>query len=389
MAYFAPYVDDAGLHVPTYNDIRDDLLAKFQEIYGNDLYLGNDSQDYQMISAFALKTYDTIQLLQIVYNNHSPKTAVGTGLSSLVKLNGIRRKAASYSTCVLTLTGKPGTVIAAGVVEDDQRRKWELPQSIKFESESLEVSARCRDIGAIEAPVGTITKISNPQYGWISATNKVPAVKGRPIETDEELRRRQAISVALPSRNMLDGTIAGITSVSGVRRCKVYDNDSNVTDANGIPGHSIAAVVEGGLDSEIAKQIYLHKGPGGGTYGTTTMTYVNADGLENKVSFFRPSYIKIDVTVTIRRNPTYSTNVSGDIQRNIEDYIRSLYIGAVVSVTGLLTAIMSVVTDNKNPSFSLNSVQVGKSGETMGVADVVVAFNEVADVGCVKVEVVG
>ena len=389
MAYFAPYMDDAGLHVPTYNDIRDDLLAKFREIYGNDLYLGNDSQDYQMISAFALKTYDTIQLLQIVYNNHSPKTAVGTGLSSLVKLNGIRRKAASYSTCVLTLTGKPGTVIAAGVAEDDQRRKWELPQSIKFESESLEVTARCRDIGAIEAPVGTITKISNPQYGWISATNKVPAVKGRPIETDEELRRRQAISVALPSRNMLDGTIAGITSVSGVRRCKVYDNDSNVTDANGIPGHSIAAVVEGGLDSEIAKQIYLRKGPGGGTYGTTTMTYVNADGLENKVSFFRPSYIKIDVTVTIRRNPTYSTNVSGDIQRNIEDYIRSLYIGAVVSVTGLLTAIMSVVTDNKNPSFSLNSVQVGKSGETMGVADVVVAFNEVADVGCVKVEVVG
>ncbi len=37
-------------HVPTYADIRDDLLAKFQEIYGNDLYLGNDSQDYQMIS---------------------------------------------------------------------------------------------------------------------------------------------------------------------------------------------------------------------------------------------------------------------------------------------------------------------------------------------------
>ena len=208
MAYFAPYVDDAGLHVPTYNDIRDDLLAKFQEIYGNDLYLGNDSQDYQMISAFALKTYDTIQLLQIVYNNHSPKTAVGTGLSSLVKLNGIRRKAASYSTCVLTLTGKPGTVIAAGVAEDDQRRKWELPQDIKFESESLEVTARCRDIGAIEAPVGTITKISNPQYGWLAVTNKVPAVKGRAVETDEELRRRQELSTAVPSRNMVDRTLA-------------------------------------------------------------------------------------------------------------------------------------------------------------------------------------
>ena len=75
MAYFAPYIDDAGLHVPTYADIRDDLVDDFKKIYGDDLYLGNDSQDYQMISAFALKTYDTIQLLQIVYNNQSVKTA--------------------------------------------------------------------------------------------------------------------------------------------------------------------------------------------------------------------------------------------------------------------------------------------------------------------------
>ena len=388
MAYFAPYIDDAGLHLPTYADIRDDLIAKFKEIYGQDIYLGNDSQDYQMISVLALKTYDTFQLLQLVYNNRSPKTAVGTGLSSLVKLNGIRRKTAGFSTCVLTLTGKPGTMIPSGVVEDTQGRKWALPEGVKFTGETLEISAQCMDIGAVEAPVGTITKISNPQYGWISVTNKVPAVKGRAIETDEELRLRQTISVAIPSRNMLDGTIAGIASVSGVRRCKVYDNDTNVTDANGVPGHSIAAVVEGGLDSEIAKQIYLRKGPGGGTYGTTTMTYVNADGLENKVSFFRPSYEKIDVTVTIQRNPTYSTNVSGDIQANIENYIRSLHIGTTVSVTGILTAITAAIKDNKNPPFSLTSVLVGKSGEPMGTGDVTIDFNAVADVGSVKVEAV-
>ena len=116
MSYTAPYIDAAGLHIPSYTDIRDDLVETFKSIYGQDIYLDNDSQDYQMISAFALKTYDTMQLLQIVYNNHSPKTAVGTGLDSLVKLNGIRRKEASYSTCVLTITGTVGTEIAAGIV---------------------------------------------------------------------------------------------------------------------------------------------------------------------------------------------------------------------------------------------------------------------------------
>ena len=143
MAYFAPYIDDAGLHVPTYADIRDDLIDDFKKIYGDDLYLGNDSQDYQMISAFALKTYDTIQLLQIVYNNQSVKTAVGTGLSSRVKLNGLRRKTASCSTCVLTLKGVPGTTIAAGIVEDTQGKRWNLPENVNFDREIVEITAQC------------------------------------------------------------------------------------------------------------------------------------------------------------------------------------------------------------------------------------------------------
>ncbi|XER15655.1 hypothetical protein SATMO3_59510 [Sporomusa aerivorans] len=83
MAYVAPYIDDSGLHIPTYNDIRDDLIADFKAIYGQDIYLDNDSQDYQMISAFALKTHDTMQLLQIVFNNRSPKTAVGSALDGI------------------------------------------------------------------------------------------------------------------------------------------------------------------------------------------------------------------------------------------------------------------------------------------------------------------
>lgn len=28
MAYFAPYIDDDGLHIPTYQDIKDDLVTE-------------------------------------------------------------------------------------------------------------------------------------------------------------------------------------------------------------------------------------------------------------------------------------------------------------------------------------------------------------------------
>ena len=77
---------------------------------------------------------------------------------------------------------------------------------------------------------------------------------------------------------MLESTIAGIAGVLGVTRYRVYDNDTNMTDKNGIPGHSIAAIVEGGADKDIAEQIYLRKGPGGGTYGNAAISYTTESG---------------------------------------------------------------------------------------------------------------
>ena len=64
MAYFAPYINETGIHIPTYPDIRDDLVKMYKSIFGDDVYLENDSQDYQLISIFADKTHDALQQLQ-------------------------------------------------------------------------------------------------------------------------------------------------------------------------------------------------------------------------------------------------------------------------------------------------------------------------------------
>lgn len=385
MAYIAPYIDDAGLHVPSYIDIRDDLIEKFKQIYGQDIYLDNDSQDYQMISAFALKTYDTMQMLQIIYNNRSPKTAVGTALDSIVKLNGIKRKSASYSTCVLTLTGDIGTTIKNGVAQDNEGVKWNLPEVVTFTELTKKITAQCEKIGSIEALPGTITKIMTPTKGWISVTNEVAAVTGEPIETNEKLKSRQSESVAIPSQNMLDGTIAGIISVDGVTRLKVYDNDTSVTDENGIPGHSIAVVVEGGLDKEIAKQIYLRKGPGGGTYGDTSVDYVNLDGLTTKIRFFRPIYVPINISLSVKRNSGYTTETKAMIEAQIKTYIENLNIGNDVTITGVLASFLSLVGNLSAPAFSIHSISIGKSEKSLGNTDIAITFKEVASIGAITI----
>ena len=385
MAYKAPYIDDAGLHIPTYIDIRDDLIEQFKQIYGQDIYLENDSQDYQMISAFALKTYDTMQMLQIIYNNRSPKTAVGTALDSIVKMNGIARKQASYSTCELTLTGDIGTVIANGICEDEAGYKWDLPADLTFETETIKAVATCETLGAIEAAKNTITKINTPQKGWISVTNDVPATVGAAVETDEQLRQRQSLSVAIPGQNMLNSTIAGIASIVGVTRYKIYDNDTNITDDNGIPSHSIAAVVEGGSDEDIAEQIYLRKGPGGGTYGSTSVNYTNDDGLPNTVRFSRPTYVSINANIRIKANTGYTTSVADDIRNSVENYITSLDIGYDVTIMGILTAVTSVVKNLAVPEFSVQTITLNRDEQPAASNDIDIAFNEVAAVGKITV----
>ena len=61
MSYFTPYVDGSGLHLPTYQDILADMIASMKKIYGSDIYLGNDSADYQFLSILALKVADSYQ----------------------------------------------------------------------------------------------------------------------------------------------------------------------------------------------------------------------------------------------------------------------------------------------------------------------------------------
>lgn len=53
MAYFKPYIDDTGIHLPTYDDRMSDMIDKYKQIFGSDVYLAPDSPDYQLISIFA------------------------------------------------------------------------------------------------------------------------------------------------------------------------------------------------------------------------------------------------------------------------------------------------------------------------------------------------
>lgn len=393
MTYVKPYVDSAGLHIPTYNDILEDMISSMKQIYGEDIYLGNDSADYQLLSIFALKQADTLQALAYAYNARSPQTAIGTSLDAVVKLNGIKRKAAGHSSCQIKVSGTPFTQINSGVVKDKAGLSWDLPTSVVIGAEGYVYTvATCQATGAVSALAGDINQIETPTFGWLAVENEVPAVLGSSEETDAQLRQRQTISTANPSQTMLAGTKGAIAALEDVSRYAVYENDTNVssvTDDNpyGLPAHSITCVVEGGTDEAVAEAIYLHKGVGCYTNGDVEVVYTDQNDYLNKIRFYRPEYKNVYVKCVLKKYTGYVSSIQADVQTAIYDYLAALTIGSKVSASVLANIITAVNPSLTKPVFGIQELKLGLSTSSMAAADLDINYKQIPNPDYANIEV--
>ncbi|AMG44728.1 hypothetical protein AL520_09315 [Achromobacter xylosoxidans] len=376
----AAVISATGITAPSYQEILDFLKAQYQSIYGADVYLEPDSQDGQFLSILAMAINDTNNAAIQVFTSFSPSTAQGAALSSNVKINGIARAVASFSSCDVVIVGQAGTIITGGAIQDDQlQNRWNLPETVVIPlTGQITVTATCTSIGAVSAPAGSLTKIATPTRGWQSVTNPAMATPGNPVEVDGTLRLRQAVSVALPSRTVLEGTVGAVASVDGVVRYRAYENDTSSTDSNGIPSHSISVVVDGGDAMEIAEAIAAKKTPGTGTYGTTTEIVTDIYGIAHPISFFRPSDAAITAAVTIKALTGYTTTVGDAIKQAIAEYVNGLEIGGGASGSvewgDAITAANAV---GGGVVFKLAALTLSGPGGA-GTPDVSLAFNEAA-----------
>jgi uncharacterized phage protein gp47/JayE len=318
----------AGIMSPAYADVLGSLQASFQSIYGSDSYLDADSQDGQLLAIIAKAIYDTNQVAIFVYNQFSPATSQGAGLSSVVKINGIARQIPSNSTVNLTLVGQAGTQIVNGAVSDGTNL-WLLPALVTIPAPQGQViaTATCATLGAIAAAPGAVSTIATPTLGWQTATNLLAAVPGQPVESDAALRGRQAVSAANAAKSPLDSVLGNVLSVPGVVSATIYENQGSAPDQNGVPGHSIAVVTLGGNATAIAMAIAQTKTPGTGTYGTTTEVIVDASGVPNTINFFQLSEVLLSVVVTIAPKFGYIGSTGQNIVNSVATFINALGTG--------------------------------------------------------------
>ncbi len=384
LSTLAAQISPTGISAPPYADILASLQASYRSIYGSDIYLEADSQDGQLLAIFASAINDANNMAISAYNAFSPSTAQGVGLSSVVKINGLARLTPSNSTATVNIVGQAGSLIANGVVADDNDNHWNLPTSVAIPVGGLvAVTATAVNAGAIVAGAGTITKIITPTRGWQTVTNPADAVVGAPVEGDATLRRRQAVSTSLAAVSVLDAMVGAIANLTGVTMWAAYENDTGSTNSLGIPAHSIAMVVEGGDAAEIAQTIARQKTPGTGTYGTTTEIVTDPIGVPTTIHFFAPTHVTITVAIGIKALAGYVSTTGIALVAAVVNYIANLGISVGdLNGTGKIyisrvEATAALMGSGLEKTFNVTSVTLSRTGSGgLAASDVAIAFNE-------------
>lgn len=331
LSTLAATVSATGISAPTMDQILSSLQASYQSIYGSSVYLGPDSQDGQWLGVIAQAIHDCNDSAIFVFNQFNPSFAIGTGLSSVVKINGLLRENSSNSTTNVTLVGQAGTILNNCLVGDNLNlgTQWAIPNGTKIPvSGQVTATVTCLTEGAVSVPANSLVSILTPYPGWQTVTNGTnPVTLGAAVESDATLRQRQSVSVAIPAQTVLASIQGGLANVTGVTRVQLYKNDTNSTDANGAPPHTITAVVAGGDSVTIAETISLYKTPGVPTYGTTTEVVFDSVGIPSTINFFILEEIPIAALIQVNPLTGYTTNAATQIENSIAYLINEFSIG--------------------------------------------------------------
>jgi len=374
----AATITSAGITAPSQNDILLSLVARARAIFGDDIYLDPDSQDGQLLGIISQAISDANDAVIAAYAHMSPATAIGEGLSSVCRINGVRRAPASNSQVSLFLTGAVGTVIRDGEARDTLGQIWLLPSPVTIPGGgSITVTALAKDLGDLRAEPGTVTKINTPTAGWTSVTNATAATPGEPVESDAALRLRQADSVALPARSLLSAIRANILAVDGVTHARVYENATGSTDTNGVTAWSLAPVVAGGDAAEVALAIMNTKPPGIRLFGSTTVNLVDEVGETQAIKFTVPASVTVNCQINLTGLVGYTTSVGDEIKAAIVEHINALAPGEQVYWSRLFKPALLIGSSSSN-TYEINTLQIRRGVDAFAQSDVAIGPFELA-----------
>ncbi len=305
----APYgVTDAGFNRKRLPEILSDIESGTKEVFGQDLDVTPQSPNGQFNGLIASALSTLWELAENVYHSIDFTQASGERLDALLELLGLPpRRGAIYSGTQIDFLGSAGVTIPSGTSISSSSSATVLYTELAVIIDSSgEASVTASPIaeGAISVVANEMDLLTTPITGVTTVDNPNADVVGilvTPAETDAQIRQRLlgssgGVSVT-NSQLRMESILRGL---EGVIESVLYVNSTSSVDARGIPAKSYALVIEGGDDIAIGNTLWLNHSAGIGTFGSTSASITDAQGICHKMNFSRPRDAIALLQITVR-----------------------------------------------------------------------------------------
>lgn len=371
-------------------DILDSLTNKIKSITDPDTGehpFVNETADgilMQLASIVAEEVSVCWEQAYIASTQFDPKLASGASLRGLVQINGINPSYGSKTQIRMELGGITGTVIPKGsrISSVDNSKIYETTANATIENNGkTQVTAENIETGEAFPELEEIISIQSPIFGWNYAKNIALVSKGSNPDTDTDLHIKQERATSATSYRQVDAIVAGIANVPGVKFARLYVNNTTSTDSRGITGKTLAPVVVGGANEDIAYVLRLKSGSLDNFQGNVSLDYVGFLGDIQTVKFYRPEEVRVfmRIQISVTNSSTFPDNASDLIKKAIVDYAEydqsgtgGFPPGTNVIHSRLYTPINSV------QGFKVDELVIGTSTSSMSENDITINWNQIA-----------
>lgn len=391
MAQFG--MTDTGFKPKRIADVYDSIKARITEITDDktgEKVFQNESDDSLFMQVSFIVAEAIAECWEHAYQASTvrdPNKASGAILKGLIQLNGLVAKFGSQTQINVKFTGlKDATIPQGSLISDVENSvNYSVDKPVIIGADGTATgTATALTKGPINPQNNTVIVIKTPTYGWTNVTNTGVVVVGAEPQTDEELHLEQQRATSNTAYRQIDAIYAGLLNVPGVEFARVYQNTGLTTDSRGIDAKSVAAVVVGGTNEDIANSIAKKSANINSFFGSTEVDITDNQGQVNKIKFSRPEEVEIDVEVNITitdssQFPASTEDAKKQIKQNIVSYAQynlQATEGFAPGVDVIRTRLYTPV--NEVPGFKINSLKIGKHSQGLSEADIDIAWNEVA-----------
>ncbi len=374
----------AGFEPDSYKPILERVTAKLNTASPG-IDLDPSSPDGNLAHIFSFELAQLWSQLGLIYNSYNPNLAVGAGLRNLGLITGLEYGVATRSQATIELVGTEGTIVPKGSqVTDDDGNEFVTQLDATIPSGVLVYASVP---GPIPILAGTLTTIKSPITGWDSITQTIDGTKGSPAQSEASYRNSRNKTVLRNYTSVSDVVRARLLEL-GIEQVEIINNtSSSVTGDDGTPPQTVHVTVgelpAGVTDEQIARVILVTTGLGTPTYGSTSVTLSDSQGIPQTVNFSKAVGVDIFIDMNITFLSVDYAGAEEQIKAALIDHINSLATDEDVYWSRLFQYITPF------GKAEVNSLTIGKSASTLSTNNIEILSSEFArtDTGSINIVV--